>query len=132
MPRQTKPAVLITDDDPGLRGLLATVTRQTGCTVDTAANGYEAIAKLRTRSYDLLLLDLMMPIMSGYDVVDQMKSMETRPAVIVVTAIHDDDATADRLDGRVVSSILRKPFDVNAASDFIRVTASAVHNERAA
>ena len=132
MPPQTKPAVLITDDDPGLRGLLATVTLQTGCTVDTAANGFEAIEKLRTRSYDLLLLDLMMPMMSGYDVVDQMKSMETRPAVIVVTAIHDDDATADRLDGRVVSSILRKPFDVNAASDYIRVTASAVHDERAA
>jgi DNA-binding response OmpR family regulator len=128
----TKPAVLITDDDPGLRGLLATVTLQTGCTVDTAANGFEAIEKLRTRSYDLLLLDLMMPMMSGYDVVEQMKSMETRPAVIVVTAIHDDDATVNRLDGRVVTSILRKPFDVNAASDFIRVTASAVHEERAA
>jgi DNA-binding response OmpR family regulator len=128
----TKPAVLITDDDPGIRGLLATVTLQTGCTVDTAANGYEAIEKLRTGSYDLLLLDLMMPMMSGYDVVEQMKSMETRPAVIVVTAVHDDDATVNRLDGRVVSSILRKPFDVNAASDFIRVTASAVHEDRAA
>ena len=128
----TKPAVLITDDDPGLRGLLATVALQTGCTVDTAANGFEAIEKLRTRSYDLLLLDLMMPMMSGYDVVEQMKNMESRPAVIVVTAIHDDDATVNRLDGRVVTSILRKPFDVNAASDFIRVTASAVHEDRAA
>jgi two-component system response regulator (stage 0 sporulation protein F) len=127
----TKPAVLITDDDPGIRGLLATVTLQTGCTVDTAANGFEAIEKLRTHSYDLLLLDLMMPMMSGYDVVEQMKSMEHRPAVIVVTAIHDDVATVN-LDGNVVSSILRKPFDVNAASDFIRVTASAVHEEHAA
>lgn len=132
MARAAKPAVLITDDDPGIRGLLATVTLQTGCTVDTAANGFEAMEKLRTRSYDLLLLDLMMPMMSGYDVVDQMKSMEKRPAVIVVTAIHDDEVTTNRLDGSVVSSILRKPFDVNAASDFIRVTASAVHNERAA
>ena len=127
-----KPAVLITDDDPGIRGLLATVTLQTGCTVDTAANGYEAIEKLRTGSYDLLLLDLMMPMMSGYDVVEQMKSMENRPAVIVVTAIHDDEATVNRLDGGVVSSILRKPFDVGAVSDFIRVTASAVYDDRAA
>lgn len=126
----TKPAVLITDDDPGIRGLLATVTLQSGCTVDTAANGYEAIEKLRAGAYDLLLLDLMMPMMSGYDVVEQMKSMEKRPAVIVVTANHDDEAMVSRLDGNVVSSILRKPFDVNAASDFIRVTASAVRDGR--
>lgn len=132
MAHATKPAVLITDDDPGIRGLLATVTLQTGCTVDTAANGFEALEKLRTRSYDLLLLDLMMPMMSGYDVVEHMKSMENRPAVIVVTAIHDDDATVNRLDGHVVSSILRKPFDVSAASDFIRVTASAVRDDRVA
>ncbi|MFL6244830.1 MAG: two-component system response regulator [Thermoanaerobaculia bacterium] len=131
MAHATKPAVLITDDDPGIRGLLATVTLQTGCTVDTAANGYEAMEKMRKGSYDLLLLDLMMPMMSGYDVVAQMKEMEQRPAVIVVTAIHDDDATTI-LDGSVVSSILRKPFDVNAASDFIRVTASAVRDDRAA
>jgi DNA-binding response OmpR family regulator len=132
MRHATKPAVLITDDDPGIRGLLATVTRQTGCSVDTAANGFEAMEKLRTGSYDLLLLDLMMPMMSGYDVVELMKSMENRPAVIVVTAIHDDEATVNRLDGSVVSSILRKPFDVSAASDFIRVTASAVYDDRAA
>jgi len=128
---EPKPAVLITDDDAGVRGLLATLTLQTGCTVDTAANGVEAMQKLRAHSYDLLLLDLMMPIMSGYDVVEEMKNMEQRPAVIVVTAVHDDEATTN-LDGSVVSSILRKPFDVNAASDFIRVTASAVRNDRAA
>jgi CheY-like chemotaxis protein len=132
MPHPTKPAVLITDDDPGIRGLLATVARQTGCTVDTATNGFEAIEKLKSGAYDLLLLDLMMPMMSGYDVVEQMKGMEKRPAVIVVTASHDDDAAVDRLDGKVVSSILRKPFDVLAASDFIRVTASAVYDDRAA
>jgi DNA-binding response OmpR family regulator len=131
MANATKPAVLITDDDAGIRGLLTTLTLQTGCTVDTATNGVEAMEKLRTRSYDLLLLDLMMPIMSGYDVVEAMKNMQQRPAVIVVTAVHDDDATTT-LDGHVVSSILRKPFDVGAASDFIRVTATAMCNERAA
>lgn len=131
MRHATKPAVLITDDDPGIRGLLATLTLQTGCTVDTAANGFEAIEKLRTGSYDLLLLDLMMPEMSGYDVVEWLKSMEHRPAVMVVTAIHDNDANAT-LDGDVVTSILRKPFDVGAASDFIRVMASAVRDERVA
>ena len=132
MPHASKPAVLITDDDPGIRGLLQTMTLMTGCTVETAANGFEALQKLRSKSYDLLLLDLMMPMMSGYDVVDQMKEMEARPAVIVLTATHADAPSLERLDGRVVSSILRKPFDVEAASDFIRVTAAAVHENRPA
>jgi CheY-like chemotaxis protein len=130
MRHAAKPAVLITDDDPGIRGLLRTMTVMTGCTVETAANGFEALQKMRAQSFDLLLLDLMMPMMSGYDVVDQMKTMEARPAVIVLTATHADATTLERLDGRVVSSILRKPFDVEAASDFIRVTAAAVHENR--
>ena len=130
MSQATRPAVLITDDDPGIRGLLQTLTLLTGCSVETAANGFEALDKLRSRSFDLLLLDLMMPMMSGYDVVDRMKEMETRPAVIVLTATHTDSPSLDRLDGRVVSSILRKPFDVDAASEFIRVTANAVHAQR--
>lgn len=130
MAQATRPAVLITDDDPGIRGLLQTLTLLTGCSVETAANGFEALDKLRSRSFDLLLLDLMMPMMSGYDVVDRMKEMETRPAVIVLTATHADAPSLDRLDGRVVSSILRKPFDVDAASEFIRVTAAAVHEDR--
>ena len=132
MPHVTQPAVLITDDDPGIRGLLQAMTLMTGCTVETAANGFEALEKMRSRPFDLLLLDLMMPLMSGYDVVDRMKEMDSRPAVIVLTATHADASTLERLDGRVVSSILRKPFDVDAASDFIRVTAAAVHDQRTA
>ena len=133
MPPVAQPAVLITDDDPGIRGLLQAMTLMTGCTVETAANGIEALEKMRSRSFDLLLLDLMMPLMNGYDVVDRMKEMDSRPAVIVLTAAHGGDpSTTERLDGRVVSSILRKPFDVDAASDFIRVTANAVHEQRTA
>ena len=132
MPHVTQPAVLITDDDPGIRGLLQTMTLMTGCTVETAANGFEALEKMRSKSFDLLLLDLMMPMMSGYDVVERMKEMDARPAVIVLTATHSDAASLERLDGHVVSSILRKPFDVGAASDFIRVTAAAVHEQRTA
>jgi CheY-like chemotaxis protein len=131
MTHAPKPHVLVIDDDAGIRGLLATLTRQAGCIVDTAANGFEALQKMRTHDYDLMLLDLMLPMMSGYDVVEQMKKMESRPAVIVVTAIHDDDAM-ERLDGRVVSSILRKPFDVDTATDVIQVTATAMRDSRAA
>ena len=128
----TLPAVLIIDDDPGIRELLRTLTERTGCTAVTAANGFEAIQRMKEETFDLLLLDLMMPVMNGYDIVDQLKDLESRPAVIVVTAGHEDARSADRLDGHVVSSIVRKPFDINAVSDFIQVTATAVHDDRIA
>jgi CheY-like chemotaxis protein len=133
MPQETQPAVLIIDDDPGIRELLRTLTERLGCTAVTACNGSEAMQKLEQDTFDLLLLDLMMPVMSGYDVVEQLRAMTTpRPAVIVVTAGHEDARSLERLDGRVVSSIVRKPFDISAVSDFIQVTASAVHEARAA
>ena len=49
MPHAAKPAVLITDDDPGIRGLLQTMTLMTGCTVETAANGFEALRLFRAK-----------------------------------------------------------------------------------
>lgn len=131
MTHAPKPHVLVIDDDPGIRGLLATLTRQANCIADTAANGFEALQKMRAHKYDLILLDLMLPLMSGYDVVEQMQKMEWRPAVIVVTAIHDDEAM-NQLDGRIVSSILRKPFDVDIATDVIQATATAMRDSRAA
>jgi CheY-like chemotaxis protein len=132
MAARAKPAVLITDDDAGIRSLLKTVAELRGCIAETAANGIEALQKLQSGSYDLLLLDLMMPIMNGYDVVEQMRAMDERPAVIVVTAGHETPGDFERLDGRVVSSILRKPFDIHAASELIQVAAAAVYEDRAA
>jgi CheY-like chemotaxis protein len=126
----TKPAVLISDDDAGIRNLLRTVTEKTGCRVETAVNGLDALEKMRVAEFDLLLLDLMMPIMDGYEVAERMRDIHPRPAVIVVTASHLGNEEAERLDGRVVSSIVRKPFDVRHLSELILAAAEAVHADR--
>lgn len=128
----SQPAVLISDDDAGIRNLLRTVTERTGCRVETAANGIEAMQKMRSSQFDLLLLDLMMPIMSGYEVAEQMKDMSPRPAVIVVTAGQDGLDELERLDGKVVSTIVRKPFDVRQLSELVLAAATAVHADRVA
>jgi two-component system response regulator MprA len=126
----TQPAVLISDDDPGIRMLLRTITEKAGCRVETAANGVEAMQKMSACDFDLLLLDLMMPIMSGYEVAEQMRSVSRRPAVIVVTAGYPTDEELERLDGHVVSSIMHKPFDVQKLSELVYATAAAVHTDR--
>ena len=127
-----QPAVLISDDDAGIRNLLRAMTELTGCRVETAANGVEAMQKMRASEFDLLLLDLMMPIMSGFEVAEQMREITPRPAVIVVTATGQDAEELEQLDGHVVSSIVRKPFDVPHLSNLIRATAEAVHEDRLA
>jgi two-component system, OmpR family, alkaline phosphatase synthesis response regulator PhoP len=106
--------ILIADDDPPLRGLLRLVASRAGFEVDTAANGTEALEKLRANHYAVAVIDLMMPHLSGYDVIEHLAEMSARPPVVVVTALND--AQLARLDSSVVSSVLRKPFDIEMLS----------------
>ena len=106
--------ILIADDDPPLRGLLRLVAARAGFEVDTAANGSEALEKLRENTYAVAVIDLMMPRMSGYEVIERLAGIDPRPAVVVVTAMND--AHLPRLNSAVVSSILRKPFEIELLS----------------
>ena len=102
--------ILIVDDDDAIRALLFTVLRRRGFKADGARNGVEALARMRTCRYTVMLLDLMMPMKSGWDVMDELKSMpaDTRPVVIVLTAGNEPRD----LDSTLVAASIRKPFDV--------------------
>lgn len=118
----TKPEkrILVVDDDDAIRALLFTILRRRGFHVDGARNGEEALTRLRACVYSAMLLDLMMPIKSGWDVLEELRTMEpdARPLVIVLTA-----GTEPRdLDSTIVSGSIRKPFDVELLVD--AVTAS--------
>ena len=116
MPTNEK-RILIVDDDDAIRGLLCTILSRRGFTVDTARNGNEALARLRTCTYAAMLLDLMMPVKSGYDVLDELKNSEAarRPIVFVLTA----GSPVRDLDPEVVAGSIRKPFDVEVLIDMV-------------
>jgi DNA-binding response OmpR family regulator len=116
--------VLVADDDPALRGLIKLVAARAGFEVDTAVNGIEALEKIRTNRYAIAVVDLMMPRMSGYELVDHLAEIENRPAVLVVTAMND--AQLPQLDGNVVNSIVRKPFDIGMLSAVLTELASTL------
>lgn len=84
----TKTHVLVVDDNPDDRNLLQRILTDAGYTVSAAVNGVEAIANLTTRTPDLVVLDLMMPEVDGFAVLESMKARaETRDIpVVVVTA----------------------------------------------
>jgi DNA-binding response OmpR family regulator len=120
--------ILIADDDPPLRGLLRLVAARAGFEVDTAANGAEALEKLKSNKYSVAVIDLMMPWMSGYELIENMATMQSRPPVVVVTAL--TDARLAKLDSQVVSSVMRKPFDVDMLSAvLIELAASSKSQE---
>ena len=109
--------VLVVDDDDAIRTLLLTILRRSGLVVDTAKNGAEALQKLRQCSYAVMLLDLMMPVTSGWEVLEKLAAFEPvhRPLVIVLTA---GGESRDFSPDLVIGSI-RKPFDVELLNDMV-------------
>ena len=113
------------EDDPGIRRFLEVVVARGGFIVDSATDGGEALRLLKQNSYDLMLLDLMLPRVSGFDVIPAPRKLKTRPAVIVVTSNDAND-----LDPEVIASIVRKPFDLNELMALVTETATAVARRR--
>ena len=110
--------VLVVDDEPAIRALVAKIVERAGHPVDTARDGAEAIEKLDQTDYAVIVLDLMMPNIDGYGLIQHLKERQgAKPAVIVVSA--GDSAALRQLDGALVHSILRKPFDIDVLGDLI-------------
>jgi signal transduction histidine kinase/DNA-binding LacI/PurR family transcriptional regulator/CheY-like chemotaxis protein len=101
--------VLVVDDDPGILDMHSRLVEQAGCGVLTARNGREALAVLEYARPDLILLDLNMPEMDGFAVLDALHSRQsTRDIpVIILTARLLSDADLERCN-RGVASILGK------------------------
>ena len=101
--------VLVVDDDPKTRDMLRRTLQKAGCTVAEAANGSEAIEALERAKPALILLDLMMPGMDGFEVLEKLHGDEAwrEVPVIIVTAKDLTREDVDRLNGRVVK-VLQK------------------------
>ena len=109
---------LVCEDDPSIRALVQTVLRREGFEVDFANDGAAAKSKLDERCYDVVLLDLMMPRVDGYAVVEHVKERwpERVPRIIVMTAVSD----ALRTDfPEPVCAVLPKPFDIDKLASVV-------------
>lgn len=104
--------VLVTDDDPAIRTLVCRVFARHNFEVVSASDGAEAIALLDKQTFDLLVLDLMMPRVDGIGVITHLEARrDNTPPVIVMTAAVPD--ILRRLPRERVSSIVTKPFDLD-------------------
>lgn len=118
--------ILIVDDDRALRHVLAALLKNAGHAIEQAADGPEAMARLDAGGYDIVLLDIGLPGISGLDVLAHARAAASPPIVIMMTA-DDTPETLLAAVRRQAYRYLRKPF---APSAIIEVVDEAI--ERAA
>jgi CheY-like chemotaxis protein len=120
--------VLLVDDDHSVRQSLGRALRSEGYTVIEAVNGQDALAKLTETAVDLVLLDLNMPVVNGWDALDQIKEINPFLPVIVITARPNQHHAATRAG---VAAVLEKPFALPVLLDLMgRTVAETVEARR--
>lgn len=102
--------VLVVEDTAEIREILEELLLAEGYDVETAENGQHALDRLRNGAFDLILLDLMMPVMDGLELLTHLRGLRSPPAVVAMSAFERfrDDAQRLGADGFLV-----KPVDVD-------------------
>ncbi len=111
--------VLVVDDDDATREGLSALLRNAGFSVDTANDGAEAIEKIDTHQYSVVLLDLLLPRIAGLDVLGSCNGKPRPPKIIVMTGVDVADAALTAL-RRQAYEFLSKPVDPPRVIEAVR------------
>jgi eukaryotic-like serine/threonine-protein kinase len=116
---------LVADDDPVTRYLIANILNQRRIAFDEAANGADAVKSLKAHEYTIVFLDLLMPRVDGWGVIDFLRRSKTKPPrIVIITGVKDQHlSVADR---ELVTGIIYKPLDPAEVDRLIQQTLSGV------
>ena len=123
--KNPKPTILIVDDDPAIRKMLAEVLTLDGYPYETAANGQEALEALGKSGPRVILLDLLMPVLDGRGVMNELRAspeVRARHRVVLVSANDRLEAARDL----EPDSMLAKPFTADQLLDVIETTSAGL------
>lgn len=115
--------VLIVEDDQKISRFLELELQHEGYETDTAADGREGLGKVSSFKYDVMLLDLMLPMLSGIEVCRRMRNAENHTPVIMLTAKDDVSDKVSGLDSGA-DDYVTKPFAIEELLARIRVAVS--------
>ena len=107
----SSPLVLVVDDEDGVRDLIVDAMSLANIDTVTAKHGLEAITRLRESNVDLVILDINMPTMDGYEVLERMRNGGINTPVIVLTARLDREDTKKAFE-LGADDFVRKPFGI--------------------
>lgn len=97
MDKKKSMSVLIVDDEDMMRDLLKRILSRGGFEIDTASNGKEALEKLAANPVDLIISDIKMPGMDGFELLKEVRSKYPDKSVIMITAFGDTYTVKDAL-----------------------------------
>jgi DNA-binding NtrC family response regulator len=109
---EPRASILIVDDNVGLDRTLAFILDRKGYEVATAATGPDAIEQVRERPFDMIFLDIQMPMMNGTETYKKIVEIRPGAAVVMMTAYAVEDLVQEALDAGA-RGILHKPLDVD-------------------
>jgi two-component system, chemotaxis family, chemotaxis protein CheY len=115
--------VLVVDDDEAIRTMVAKILQRERFSVDTARDGQEAIEMLGENEYDAILLDLMMPRVDGFGVIEHLRS--NNPAVLKRVVVMTAFTAAARERIEPTCQLVSKPFDVSQLVEVVRSCAAS-------
>ena len=118
------PRILIVDDDSAIRRLLVVTCSRLGFTCDSAVDGIEALEKMENEPFEVVLLDLMMPKLNGFEVIDRLRPRTERPKIVVVTA-QGEKQTAELRKEPLVEKVITKPFEIDVLCETLLEVTSA-------
>jgi len=111
-------AVLIVDDDYGMRESLSDILRYRGHRVEVACDGFEAINKVKVKPFDVVLMDIRMPGMDGVETLKAVRALRPEVAVMMMTAYTEELQVAKAL-GNGAYICLSKPLNLDQVIDII-------------
>lgn len=122
--------VLVAEDDSSIRTLIGSALRRRRLQLTTATNGAEALELLQNQEWLVLVLDLMMPAVTGWDVIAWLAAHPDRKPKTVIVVSATDRALLNDVDPAVVNAVIFKPFDVMQLSAYVKASCFLSHPDR--
>ena len=123
MPSQT--SVLVVDDDVNFCKTLSKILEKKGYAVTTAENGQRAVDLVKERAFDVILMDVKMPVMNGVEAYKKIRQIRKSETVIFMTAFSIEDLIKETVKAGAYA-VLKKPFDIDTVVNMIEKSKKGV------
>jgi len=120
--------ILLVEDEPKLNEFIRKGLEQQGYRVDAVSNGSEALDLAATEKYDLIILDIMLAGISGFDVLENLNRFGIQVPVIITSALSSSERVVEGLDKGAIDYI-KKPFEFNEFLARIRAVTRKGHGK---
>lgn len=114
-----KPRILVVDDEPGMRITLEGIIEDEGYDVAGVENGYEALAEVQKKSYDLIFMDIKMPGMNGVETYREIKKASPRSVVVMMTGFSVEELVKEALQEGAYG-VIYKPYSMEQIIDIMQ------------